>query len=119
MGGSAPSNWTASTIEFGIGETSGSAFGLECSLSFSSKLTVGAKVPITDGFLYVQGSHSLAGKYVCIKAGEITLVKAPPNAESVLIEFKVTSAMMGQYCDGAPVDMALSGCISRMSMFVP
>jgi hypothetical protein len=42
-------------------------------------LTVGTKVPITNGYVYVLPPHPLAEQYVCIRAGEITLTGARPR----------------------------------------
>lgn len=86
--------------------------------SWRVSLKVGEKVAITRGTLYVHEPHPLATQYLCIQSGEIALVKAPPTDE-VLIQFTIGSAVLGRSCDGAPVDIALDGCISRTSTYVP
>jgi hypothetical protein len=117
-GGGVPSNWLSTSITFGVGEVTGNTGSNEYELVFQQKLTLGAKVPITGGTFYVHEPHALASQYVCIRSGEIALVKAPPT-DSVLIEFTISSAVLGRNCDGAPVDVALDGCLSRGSTYVP
>ena len=117
-GGGVPSNWLSTSITFGVGEVTGNTGSNEYELVFQQKLTLGTKVPITGGTFYVHDPHPLASQYVCIRSGEIALVKAPPT-DSVLIEFTISSAVLGRNCDGAPVDVALDGCLSRGSTYVP
>ena len=81
--------------------------------------SVGKKVAVTGGFFYVLGDHPLANQYLCIQAGEIGLVQAPPASQTVLIEFALTAGALGQYCGGAAVDLSLNGCISRTWTYVP
>lgn len=118
-GGSLPSDWSALDITFGVGEIVGGSFGPEYEIDFAEKLSVGKKVAVTGGYFYVIADHSLAKQYLCIQAGEIGLIKAPPGSETVLIEFALSAGAMGQHCEGAAVDMSVNGCISRTSSYVP
>lgn len=118
-GGAPPSNWRGGTLTFGVGEVVGGMFGNEYELHYDTTLALGSKAAITSGFFYVAEPHSLANQYVCVQGGEIALVEAPPSSENVLIEFHISAAALGQYCDGKPVDVSLDGCVSRMSSYVP
>ncbi len=118
-GGSSPTDWRARSITFGTGEVEGGTFGPEGELKYGEQLSLGKKVALTSGFLYVSFPHSLTMQYLCIQAGELGLIKAPPSSDSVLLEFSLTAGALGQYCEGAPVNMSLNGCISRTSTFVP
>jgi hypothetical protein len=119
QGGSLPTDWSALDITFGVGEIVGGSFGNEYEIEFAEKLSLGKKVPVTGGYLYVMSNHSLMHQYLCLQAGEIGLIEAPPSAENVLIEFSLTAGAMGRNCEGAAVDMTLNGCISRTSSYVP
>lgn len=119
VGGGPPSNWSAGKITFGVGEVVGGGFGNQYEITFAEKLSVGKKVAVTGGFFYVAGDHSLENQYLCIQAGEIGLVHAPPTSQTVLIEFALSAGALGQHCEGAPVDLSLNGCISRTSTYVP
>ena len=87
QGGSSPSNWTAREITFGVSEIVGGSFGNEYEIAFAENLSLGKKVAVTDGYLYVIGDHTLKDQYLCIQAGEIGFIEGPPNSENVLIEF--------------------------------
>jgi hypothetical protein len=88
-------------------------------LAWTAPLAENAALPVTGGSIRIPDGQPLGGKTYCITAGKFgSPTPAADGGGSRQLLFQITGARDGD-CNGASVDVSLSGCDWRSNSYFP